>query len=82
MGDRRDRGPADLPTRVVVTGSESTGKTTLAAELAAALGTRWVPEFAREYARQAQRVLTADDVSPIARGQLDARSGGDRRVAR
>ncbi len=55
--------------RVVVTGSESTGKTTLAAELAAALATRWVPEFARSYARQAQHDLTVADVEPIARGQ-------------
>lgn len=59
-----------LPPRVVVTGSESTGKTTLAAQLAGALGSMWVPEYAREYARQAQRALTADDVAPIARGQL------------
>lgn len=35
--------------RVVLLGAESTGKTTLAAMLADAYGTVWVPEFGREY---------------------------------
>jgi HTH-type transcriptional regulator, transcriptional repressor of NAD biosynthesis genes len=35
--------------RVVLIGAESTGKTTLAAALARRYGTRWVPEFGREY---------------------------------
>lgn len=39
---------ADLATRVVVLGAESTGSTTLAEDLAAALGTLWVPEYGRE----------------------------------
>lgn len=65
-------------TRVVVTGSESTGKTTLAFDLARALGTHWVAEFSRDYARQAQRALTAADVEPIARGQ---REREDRAIA-
>lgn len=72
MGDPPDGIAAErLPPRVVVTGGESSGKTTLAAALAATLGTHWVAEFSREYARQAQRVLTVDDVTPIARGQLE-----------
>lgn len=70
MGVPAERTHEPLPPRVVVTGSESTGKTTLAEQLADALGTIWVPEYAREYARQAQRRLTAGDVAPIARGQL------------
>ncbi len=70
MGDPAEGPRRRLPPRVVVTGSESTGKTTMAAALAEALGTPWVPEFSREYARQAQRPLTAEDVAPIARGQL------------
>jgi NadR type nicotinamide-nucleotide adenylyltransferase len=40
---------ADLGIRVVVVGAESTGTTTLAAALAEALGTDWVPEYGREY---------------------------------
>lgn len=70
MGDAADRARASLPPRVVVTGSESAGKTTLAHQLAGALGTIWVPEFSRTYAQRVQRPLTAGDVEPIARGQL------------
>jgi NadR type nicotinamide-nucleotide adenylyltransferase len=58
------------PLRVVVTGSESTGKTTLAGSLAAHYGAPCVPEFSRAYAESAARPLTRDDVEPIARGQL------------
>jgi len=36
--------------RIVVLGSESTGSTTLAQDLAEHLGVPWVPEFLREYA--------------------------------
>lgn len=66
-GEARGRPPL-----VVVTGSESTGKTTLAAQLADALGSAWVPEYSRAYAEAVHRPLTADDVSPIARGQVAA----------
>ena len=56
--------------RLVVTGSECTGKTTLARRLAAHLGAPWLAETSRAYAierlRQS-RVLTAEDVEPIAR---------------
>lgn len=55
--------------RIVVTGSESTGKTTLARDLAAALGTVWIPEYARDYATGRQGMLAVDDVEPIGRGQ-------------
>jgi len=60
------------PRRIVVTGSESTGKTTLAADLAVALGTIWVPEHARAYAEARGGILTAADVEPIGRGQWAA----------
>lgn len=56
--------------RIVVTGGESTGKTTLAAEIARALETHWVPEYSRTYAEQVGRALTSADVEPIARGQV------------
>lgn len=56
--------------RIVVTGSESTGKTTLARELAGALHAPWVPEYSRDYAEGQARQLTAHDVDPIARGQV------------
>ena len=56
--------------RIVVTGSESTGKTTLARDLAHALHAPWVAEYARDYAVARSRVLTAHDVEPIAHGQM------------
>lgn len=61
-----------VPRRIVVTGTESTGKTTLAAAIAAALGTHWVPEYSRTYAEQVRRELTSADVEPIAHGQMAA----------
>lgn len=58
--------------RIVLTGSESTGKTTLARDLAAHFGTRWVPEQSRSYAERVRRELKADDVGPIASEQITA----------
>lgn len=57
-------------TRIVVTGSESTGKTTLAAALAAHYGVEYVPEFVREYAAKKEGPLSFSDHGPIARGQM------------
>ncbi|HEV7486188.1 MAG TPA: ATP-binding protein [Thermoanaerobaculia bacterium] len=56
--------------RVCLIGPECTGKTTLAEELSVHFGAPWVPEFAREYAQRVGRELTADDVEPIARGEM------------
>lgn len=56
--------------RICLTGPESTGKSELAARLAAEYGTVWVPEFAREYVLRLARELTAADVEPIASGQM------------
>ncbi len=59
---------------IVITGSECTGKTSLARNLAARLGALWLPEQARVYAESVGRPLTADDVEPIARAHLVARN--------
>ncbi|MBV6520057.1 MAG: hypothetical protein MNPFHGCM_00162 [Gemmatimonadaceae bacterium] len=56
--------------RIVVTGSESTGKTTLSRQLAEALHAVWIPEYARAYAETVGRPLLAGDVEKIARGQI------------
>lgn len=58
--------------RIVVSGAESTGKTTLARELADWLGTAWVPEHSRTYAEAKGAPLDAGDVLPIARGTVAA----------
>jgi NadR type nicotinamide-nucleotide adenylyltransferase len=65
--------------RVTVTGSESTGKTRLARQLAQRFDTVWVPEFSREYAVHKAAPLDASDVEPIARGQIRAE---DQRLGR
>ena len=57
-------------TRIVVTGSESTGKTMLANSIAEHYGVAWIHEFARDYAENKDELLTADDVEPIAAGQI------------
>jgi NadR type nicotinamide-nucleotide adenylyltransferase len=56
--------------RIVLTGSESTGKTTVAAELSRHYGGAFVPEFVRSYAAALQRPLDFSDHGPIARGQI------------
>jgi NadR type nicotinamide-nucleotide adenylyltransferase len=56
--------------RVVLTGSESTGKTTLAEQLARHYGVSWVPEFVRDYATGKGAPLDASDVEAITRGQV------------
>jgi NadR type nicotinamide-nucleotide adenylyltransferase len=56
--------------RVVLTGSESTGKTTLAARLAKYFDAALVQEFVRDYATNKGSALTFDDHGPIARGQM------------
>ena len=56
--------------RVVATGPECTGKTTLVRRLAERFGTRATSEYARLYAESCPWPLQAIDVEPIARGQI------------
>lgn len=56
-----------MTTRIVVTGPESTGKTTLAQELATALGAPMTLEAARLFAESSSVPLSAATVEPIAR---------------
>lgn len=46
--------------RLVLIGAESTGKTTLAEQLAMTLGTEWVPEYGREYTVERYKRLFGD----------------------
>jgi len=73
---RSSEGFAGQSTRLVVTGSECTGKTTLSQQLAERLGALWVPEYARIYAESVGRPLIAADVSLIARGQVELEDAG------
>lgn len=57
-------------TRVVITGSESTGKTTLARTLADRFHTVYVPEFVREFAISKGAPIDFRDHGTIARGQM------------
>ncbi len=56
--------------KIVVTGPESTGKSTLAQALAAHYRTLWVPEYARYYLQHLHRPYAPEDVVRIAQGQI------------
>ena len=56
--------------RIVITGPESTGKSTLCEMLAQHYNTAWVPEYAREYLLKHGVTYTYDDLLTIARRQL------------
>ncbi len=56
--------------RVVLTGSECTGKSTLAEALARHYGVEAVPEFVRAFAEQKGGTILFSDHGPIARGQM------------
>lgn len=59
--------------RIAIFGPESTGKTTLAKQLADHYQTVWVPEFARDYLQEkldsGRGICDIDDMLPIAYGQ-------------
>lgn len=56
--------------RIVITGAESTGKTTLTQELANHFTAPYSDEYVRQYAAEINRAITVEDIDPIARGQL------------
>lgn len=57
--------------RVAIMGAESSGKSTLAAALAALYGTLWVPEYLREFVEVNGRVPVEGDQYGIARTQME-----------
>jgi nicotinamide riboside kinase len=57
--------------RVVITGAECTGKTSLATALSGYYGEPWTAEFVRQYVDTLDRELVREDLEPIARGQLE-----------
>jgi nicotinamide riboside kinase len=56
--------------RIVFTGSESTGKTTLAADVGRHYGVEVVPEFVRRFAEEKGGTIEFSDHGTIARGQM------------
>lgn len=58
--------------RIVLTGSECTGKSTLVSMLAEHYAVPYVEEYLREYFIANNGVLTLEDAVPIAKGQLEA----------
>jgi len=56
--------------KIVITGPESTGKSTLCEQLAKHYETIWCPEYAREYLLKHGTDYTFDDLLTIAKGQL------------
>lgn len=58
--------------RIAITGPESTGKSTLARNLAAHYKTVWVPEYARKYIDELDGPYTKEDLVEITKGQIRA----------
>lgn len=56
--------------RIVLTGPESTGKTTMAEKLALHFDTSWVREYGRDYFVQNDGISDISDLSRIAEGQV------------
>ncbi len=67
------------PLRIVVFGTESTGKTTLAQALAAHFREPWSPEFVREFWDLKAGKISGADLGTIALGQM---ANEDRAAAR
>ena len=70
--------------KVVLFGPESTGKTTLAQQLAAHFQTLWVPEFMREYLEvkreNTNEKIAVEDLEPIAFGQMKAENDASKKA--
>ena len=67
----------EKPVKIVITGAESTGKSTLAERLAKHFQAKWMPEFSRSYIEQLNRVYTYSDIETIARHQIAAEQNID-----
>jgi len=62
--------------KIVLTGPESTGKTTLAQQLADYYQTNWVEEYARTYIDGLNRAYEEADLLEMAKGQLQMEEKG------
>ena len=61
--------------KIAFVGPESTGKTTLASQLAEEFNTNWIPEFARDYLQDKwdlkQEICSREDLMPVSYTHLD-----------
>lgn len=73
---------ASFVQRIAIIGGESSGKTTLAAALADAFGTLWVPEYGRELWEARDGHLVFADLLEIARTQVAREDAALRAAAR
>jgi len=66
--------------KIAIYGPESTGKTTLAKQLAEHFNTVWIPEFARDYLQdkwnKTKQICQQEDLLPIAIGQTKLENEG------
>lgn len=85
MEEKLKQEPSAL-VKIVLFGPESTGKTTLAEALANYYETLWVPEYAREYLQRKwdlqRETCTAEDLLPIAEGQMSLENSFSRQASR
>jgi len=56
--------------KIILTGPESSGKSTLAQQLAAHFETEWLPEYSREYLQNLNRNYHEEDLYEMAKGQF------------
>ena len=61
--------------KIIVTGPESSGKTTLCKALSKHFKISYSKEYAREYLEKLNRDYTQEDLIKIAKGQLHAENG-------
>ena len=70
METNNEKSRGGLVKRVAIVGPESTGKPTLAEQLANHYNTTWVREYAREYLENINRAYTIKDIEKISEEQL------------
>jgi NadR type nicotinamide-nucleotide adenylyltransferase len=63
--------------KIVITGAESTGKSTLSEALAAHYHAKWIPEFSRSYIEKLHRDYTYSDIEIIAHQQISEQQNID-----
>lgn len=65
--------------KIVFTGPECSGKTTISQTVAQRLKVKWIPEYARTYLNQLKKPYEEQDLLEIAKGQVHQESIGQNR---